>query len=77
MIEPTLPFDEDPVESRLDAQRFVRVHRGAIVNADRVVEVQRHGARGVRVVLADGTRVEVSRRHHARLARWMTGVARG
>jgi two-component system, LytTR family, response regulator len=44
---------------RLDAWRFVRAHRSAIVNVDRVREV-REG--GTLLVLRDGTRVPVSRR---------------
>jgi two-component system, LytTR family, response regulator len=50
------------VESRLDKPRFVRVHRSAIVNVERIVEVRAllHG--DYEVVLSRGTRVTVSRR---------------
>jgi two-component system, LytTR family, response regulator len=46
-------------EERLDPQRFVRVHRAAIVNATEVREV--HDAGGLLLVLSDGSHVPVSR----------------
>jgi two-component system LytT family response regulator len=46
-------------ESRLDPQRFVRVHRAAIVNIQDVREV--HDAGGLLLVLSDGSQVPVSR----------------
>ncbi|HEX6064513.1 MAG TPA: LytTR family DNA-binding domain-containing protein [Longimicrobiales bacterium] len=45
------------LEQRLDAEHFMRVHRGAIVRTERVREVRRES-----VVLRDGTNVPVSRR---------------
>lgn len=49
------------LEQRLDPRRFVRVHRSAIVNVDRVREVE-HGRDGRAVVRLDGgARVPVSR----------------
>lgn len=48
-------------EQRLDPARFVRVHRSAIVNLEEVVEIE-HLFKGARaIVLADGTRLPVSR----------------
>ncbi|MEM7584538.1 MAG: LytTR family DNA-binding domain-containing protein [Acidobacteriota bacterium] len=48
-------------EQRLDPRCFLRIHRGAIVNIERVVEIE-HLFKGARtVVLADGTRLRVSR----------------
>ncbi len=48
-------------EERLDPRRFIRVHRGAIINLDRVVEIE-HLFKGARnVVLNDGSRLRVSR----------------
>ncbi len=48
-------------EQRLDPERFLRIHRGAIVNLDRVVEIE-HLFKGARtVVLNNGTRLRVSR----------------
>jgi two-component system, LytTR family, response regulator len=46
-------------EGRLDPQRFVRVHRAAIVNVHDVREV--HDAGGLLLVLSDGSQVPVSR----------------
>lgn len=53
------------LEARLDPQRFVRVHRSAIVALDRVVEL-RDGADG-RVRLRDGTELRLSRSRRRRL----------
>lgn len=48
------------IEARLDPSRFARVHRSAIVNLDRVVEVV--STRNTRIlVLQNGTRVPLSR----------------
>lgn len=46
------------LEMRLDPRRFVRVHRGAVVNVDRIVEF-RSGLRGGVVVLATGAQLPV------------------
>lgn len=51
------------LEMRLDAGRFVRVHRGAIVRVDHIREL-----RGDVIVLRDGTSVPVSRRRRSRVA---------
>jgi two-component system, LytTR family, response regulator len=49
------------MEARLDPSIFVRIHRSAIVNADRIRELQPwlHGE--YVVILADGTRLSASR----------------
>lgn len=49
------------IEKQLDPAKFVRVHRSAIVNLDRVVKMQPlfHGDQTL--VLADGTQVRLSR----------------
>ena len=50
------------LEGQLDPDKFVRVHRGAIVNMDCVRELRR-GERGqLDVVLGDGSRIAVSER---------------
>ena len=54
------------LESRLDATRFVRVHRSAIVQIDRVRAV-RTTSRGDEATLRDGSRVPVGRRRRAAL----------
>jgi len=53
------------LEERLDPARFIRVHRGAMVNIARVREVRSTGADVV--VLQDGTKLPVSRRRRAAL----------
>lgn len=45
-------------ETRLDSRRFVRVHRGALVNVDRIAEV-RPGLRSNVVVLKTGVQLPV------------------
>ncbi len=49
------------LEGSLDARRFVRVHRGAIINVDRVREVHPQFRGDCTLVLADGTQVKLSR----------------
>jgi two-component system LytT family response regulator len=57
------------LEASLDPRRFVRVHRGAIVNVDRIREVH-PGFRGdCTLVLADGTQVKLSRTRRAEFER--------
>jgi two-component system LytT family response regulator len=47
------------LEARLNPREFLRVHRGAIVNLQKVVEIRDAG--GMTLVLTDGTEVPVSR----------------
>jgi len=56
------------LEQRLDADRFVRVHRSAIVRLDRVREMRSISAGESVLVLRDGTRVPVSRRRREQVA---------
>ncbi|HEX8242637.1 MAG TPA: LytTR family DNA-binding domain-containing protein, partial [Longimicrobium sp.] len=61
------------LEARLDPQRFFRVHRSAIVNLDRVREIQ-FLFRGEHVViLHDGTRLKLSRGRLNRLEAMLAG----
>jgi two-component system LytT family response regulator len=56
------------IEERLDADRFVRVHRSAIVNLDRVREVVPVARGEYDLLLSDGvTHVPLSRRYRTRL----------
>ncbi|MBZ5559360.1 MAG: LytTR family DNA-binding domain-containing protein [Acidobacteriia bacterium] len=55
------------LEARLDAGRFVRVHRSAIVNVDRIKELLPSFHGEFVVVLRDGTRVASSRGYSDRL----------
>lgn len=61
------------LEARLDAARFLRVHRSAIVRLDGVREL-RTGDEPI-VVLRDGTRVPVSRRRRERIREALRGGA--
>jgi two-component system LytT family response regulator len=49
------------LEGRLDPQRFFRVHRSALVNLDRVKEIQPLFKGEHVVILQDGTRLKLSR----------------
>lgn len=51
----------DDLERQLDPRRFFRVHRSAIVNVDRVREVHPMFRGDCALVLADGTRLKLSR----------------
>lgn len=53
--------------ARLPSRRFVRVHRSAAVNLDRVVELRPQGRGDYMIVLDGGAVVPMSRRYHARL----------
>jgi two-component system LytT family response regulator len=55
------------VERRIEARDFLRVHRGVLVNVRRVREVHPGVGEDHVVVLDDGTRLPMSRRHRARL----------
>ena len=57
------------LEVSLDGQRFVRVHRKAIVNVDRVREVHALFRGDATLVLADGTQVKLSRTRRAEFER--------
>ena len=55
------------LERRLDPARFARVHRGHIVNLDRIREIQPWDSGDYRIVLTDGSCVNFSRRYRSRL----------
>jgi two-component system LytT family response regulator len=55
------------LEARLDNARFVRVHRSAIVNVDRIKELLPSFHGEFVVVLRNGTRVTSSRGYSERL----------
>ena len=56
------------MEARLDAERFARVHRSAIVNLARVAEVRDRGERDHQVVLKDGTKLKLGRSYRLRFS---------
>jgi two-component system, LytTR family, response regulator len=51
----------------LDPARFVRVHRSYVVNLDRIRSIERYAKNSHLAILADGSRVPVSRDGYARL----------
>jgi two-component system, LytTR family, response regulator len=55
------------VEAGLDPARFVRIHRSYIVNFERVARIEPYGKDSRLAILADGTRLPVSRTGYARL----------
>ena len=60
-----MPMHE--LEARLDARRFVRIHRSTIVNLDRVRELREPDPGAHVAVLEDGTKVRISRTRKAAL----------
>lgn len=52
----------DELEARLDGDRFLRIHRHALVNLDQVAELHAWFAGAWRVRLKDGTEWDVARR---------------
>lgn len=60
------------LSDRLEGSRFVRVHRSAIVNVDKVRRVRHRSHGDFDAVLADGTTVRVSRGRRAALLRYFS-----
>jgi two-component system LytT family response regulator len=57
------------LEGRLNAERFVRIHRAHIVNLDHVRTFRRNASGGVVAEMTDGTRLPVSRTNAQQLRR--------
>jgi len=55
------------LESSLDPQRFVRIHRSYVVNLERVAKIEPYGKDSKVAILSDGTRLPVSRAGYRRL----------
>jgi two-component system LytT family response regulator len=55
------------IESKLDSQMFMRVHRSAIVNLKYVKEVRRENSGDFSVLLSNGQKVAMSRSHHSHI----------
>jgi two-component system LytT family response regulator len=55
------------VEARLDPERFVRVHRSAIVNVDRIAALEPYFHGEYVVTMRDGARITSSRTYSAKL----------
>jgi two-component system, LytTR family, response regulator len=61
------------LEASLDPNFFVRIHRSYIVNLERVVRIEPYGKDSRLAILADGTRLPVSRAGYARLKTLLDG----
>jgi two-component system, LytTR family, response regulator len=55
------------VSERLDPRRFVRIHRSAVVNLDRIAEIYREGVSQSFIRLTDGELLKMSRAGRERL----------
>jgi len=55
------------LETCLDPEQFVRVHRSYVVNFEKVVRIEPYGKDSRLAILADGTRLPVSKAGYARL----------
>jgi two-component system LytT family response regulator len=64
------------LEARLDPARFVRAHRSAIVNLDRVREYRTEPPGECALLLRDGTRIAVSRRRREQVVELLRRHAR-
>lgn len=56
------------LEARLDAKKFIRIHRSTIVNIDRLRKLSPSFAGEYAVILHDGTKLKLSRGYHERIA---------
>jgi two-component system LytT family response regulator len=61
------------VEASLDPARFVRIHRSVIVNVERVAKIEPYSKDSKVAILADGTRLPVSRAGYQRLETLLSG----
>jgi len=55
------------LEGQLDPARFVRIHRGYLLNLDRLAKIELYAKDSRVAVLADGTQLPLSRAGYARL----------
>jgi two-component system LytT family response regulator len=55
------------LEQRLDPRRFVRIHRSAVVNVERIREITRNTSGDASATLRDGSVVRISRTYRPRL----------
>jgi two-component system, LytTR family, response regulator len=63
MLRETIP----DLSKRMDPRQFVRIHRSAIVNLDRIGEIYREGAAQASIRLADGQILKMSKAGRERL----------
>ena len=55
------------IESQIDGQKFLRIHRSTIVNVDRIEQLQPWFRGDYQVVLKDGTQLTLSRSYRERV----------
>jgi len=60
------------LETRLDPEKFVRIHRSAIVQVSRICELRTLPNRELRVRLTNGADLKVSRTYREGLDRWLS-----
>jgi len=60
------------LEIGLDPEKFVRIHRSAIVQASRICELRTLPNRELRIRLTSGAELKVSRTYRDRLDRWLS-----
>jgi two-component system LytT family response regulator len=63
------------LESQLDPQRFVRIHRSIIVNLERIKELHPHFNGDYIVVLEDGQQLKLSRSRRENLEARLRAVS--
>jgi two-component system LytT family response regulator len=63
------------LEVQLDPERFVRIHRSAIVNLDRIKEMHPHFNGDYIVVLEDGSQLKLSRTRREQLEARLKSVS--
>lgn len=61
------------LEEQLDPQRFVRIHRSYLLNVERLARLDLYAKDSWIAILADGTKLPVSRSGHARLRELIGG----
>jgi two-component system LytT family response regulator len=62
------------MEDRLDADRFLRIHRSTIINTERLKELRPYGNSEYIVVLDDGTELKLSRTYRDALDDFFDGA---
>ena len=63
------------LEAQLDPEKFVRIHRSAIVNLDRIKEMHPHFNGDYIVVLEDGSQLKLSRTRREQLESRLKAVS--
>jgi two-component system LytT family response regulator len=62
------------IESHLDPERFIRIHRSIIVNTDRVKRITPWCHGDAAVILRDGTRLNLSRSYRNQVDRFLERI---